>query len=53
MHNFHGIGNILPFEKYAKYSQYLIRLDNCVPFGRPSAVKVIMQEITEFVVSKN
>ena len=51
--NFNGKGNFLFFEKCAQHLHYLMKLDNFVPFGRPSSGKVIIQVMTEFVVSGN
>ena len=41
--------SFLPFENCAD----LMKLDNFVTFGRPLSGKVIIQEMTEFVVSIN
>ena len=34
---FHGTGNILPYEKCAEHYLYFTKLDNSLPFGRPSS----------------
>ena len=43
----------LPFDKFAKHQQYVIKLDNFVPFGRPQSCSVIIQLMTELGVSNN
>ena len=50
---FNGIGNFLPFDKCAEHEQFLLKLDNFVPCGRLPFGKVVIQIMTEFVVSNN
>ena len=50
---FHRIDNFLTFEKYAEHLQYLIKLDNFVPFGRPPSDKGIIQVMTKFFVTNH
>ena len=43
----------LPFEKCAEHFQYFMKVDTFVPFGRQPSGKVIIQVMTDFVISKN